>query len=75
MMLSRLALYVLGFLWIPEELVARKRGFVSLSSLRWLLFVKAFSSQLSDTNWSPKAGDIIVSNWSSWIDILWLSYR
>jgi len=55
--LSRLALYVLGFLWIPEEQVARKRG------------------KLSDTNWSPKAGDIIVSNWSSWIDILWLSYR
>lgn len=28
MMLSRLALYVLGFLWIPEQ-VARKRGFMS----------------------------------------------
>ncbi|KAF8558875.1 hypothetical protein OG21DRAFT_1432625 [Imleria badia] len=55
--LSRLTLYVLGFLWIPEEQVARKRG------------------NLSDTCWSPKAGDIIVSNWSSWIDILWLSYR
>ncbi|KAN0097350.1 hypothetical protein V8E55_001796 [Tylopilus felleus] len=55
--LSRLALYVLGFLWIPEEQVARKRG------------------NLSDTNWSPKAGDMIVSNWSSWIDILWLAYR
>ncbi|KAI9574570.1 hypothetical protein HD554DRAFT_2231149 [Boletus coccyginus] len=55
--LSRLALYVLGFLWVPEEQMARKRG------------------KLSDANWSPKAGDIIVSNWSSWIDILWLSYR
>ncbi|KAF8450409.1 hypothetical protein L210DRAFT_3437783 [Boletus edulis BED1] len=55
--LSRLALFVLGFLWIPEEKVARKRG------------------NLSDNSWSPKAGDIIVSNWSSWIDILWLSYR
>ncbi|KAG8218749.1 hypothetical protein J3R82DRAFT_4421, partial [Butyriboletus roseoflavus] len=55
--LSRLALYVLGFLWISEEQVARKRG------------------KLPDTNWSPKAGDIIVSNWSSWIDILWLSFN
>ena len=43
--------------------------------IRYLLFVKASPRKLSDTNWSPKAGDIIVSNWSSWIDILWLSYR
>ncbi|KAG9317566.1 hypothetical protein JVU11DRAFT_1773 [Chiua virens] len=55
--LSRLALFVLGFLWIPEEQVARKRG------------------KSMDMPWSPKAGDIIVSNWSSWIDVLWLAYR
>ncbi|KAF9226457.1 hypothetical protein BS17DRAFT_727900 [Gyrodon lividus] len=55
--LTRLVLYVLGFMWIPEELVARKRG------------------KFPEIPWSPKAGDIIVSNWSSWIDVLWLSYR
>ncbi|KIJ20163.1 hypothetical protein PAXINDRAFT_160791 [Paxillus involutus ATCC 200175] len=55
--LARLVLYVLGFVWIPEELVARRRG------------------KLPEIPWSPKAGDVIVSNWSSWIDILWLSYR
>lgn len=25
--------------------------------------------------WSPKAGDLIVSNWVSWIEILWLVFR
>jgi hypothetical protein len=25
--------------------------------------------------WSPDAGDIIVSNWASWIEILWLAFR
>ena len=23
--------------------------------------------------WKPKAGDLIVSNWASWIEILWLA--
>ncbi|KIK99255.1 hypothetical protein PAXRUDRAFT_822948 [Paxillus rubicundulus Ve08.2h10] len=55
--LARLVLFVLGFVWIPEVLVARRRG------------------KSPEIPWSPKAGDIIVSNWSSWIDILWLSYR
>ena len=25
--------------------------------------------------WRPYAGDIIVSNWTSWVDVLWLSIR
>lgn len=25
--------------------------------------------------WNPNAGDIIVSNWTSWVDVLWLSIR
>ena len=25
--------------------------------------------------WRPCAGDIIVSNWTSWVDVLWLSIR
>lgn len=25
--------------------------------------------------WTPKAGDVIVSNWASWIEILWLAFR
>ncbi|KAH7916202.1 hypothetical protein BJ138DRAFT_1053487, partial [Hygrophoropsis aurantiaca] len=26
-------------------------------------------------SWRPSAGDIIVSNWVSWVEILWLAYR
>lgn len=25
--------------------------------------------------WSPKAGDIIVSNWCSWVEVLYLAFR
>ncbi|EMD40656.1 hypothetical protein CERSUDRAFT_111238 [Gelatoporia subvermispora B] len=25
--------------------------------------------------WKPKAGDIIVSNWASWVEVLWLAFR
>ncbi|KAG8890546.1 hypothetical protein FRB98_007894 [Tulasnella sp. 332] len=25
--------------------------------------------------WNPTAGDIIVSNWASWIELLWLAFR
>jgi hypothetical protein len=26
-------------------------------------------------SWAPGAGDIIVSNWASWIEILYLAFR
>lgn len=25
--------------------------------------------------WKPGAGDLIVSNWNSWVELLWLAYR
>ncbi|KAF9783036.1 hypothetical protein BJ322DRAFT_1074087 [Thelephora terrestris] len=28
-----------------------------------------------DESWSPGAGDIIVSNWVSWVELLWLAFR
>lgn len=31
--------------------------------------------KLHENPWRPQAGDIIVSNWSSWIDVLWIAYR
>lgn len=31
--------------------------------------------KLHELPWRPRAGDIIVSNWSSWVDVLWLAYR
>jgi len=57
--LSRLTLLVLGVWWIPVEQVSRKRGRTSESR----------------ESWRPGAGDLIVSNWSSWIEILWLAFR
>jgi len=29
----------------------------------------------SSESWNPRAGDIIVSNWGSWLDVLWLGFR
>ncbi|KZS97783.1 hypothetical protein SISNIDRAFT_546835 [Sistotremastrum niveocremeum HHB9708] len=57
--LGRISLLILGIAWIKVETVSRKRGRPSASK----------------EVWSPKAGDIIVSNWTSWIEIVWLAIR
>ncbi|KAG1753936.1 uncharacterized protein EDB91DRAFT_1100725 [Suillus paluster] len=31
--------------------------------------------KLPENKWNPRAGDLIVSNWSSWIEVLWLAYQ
>ncbi|KZP32857.1 hypothetical protein FIBSPDRAFT_774026 [Athelia psychrophila] len=56
---SRFILLLVGVWWIPVEVVTRKRG---------------RNVQIS-SSWRPRAGDIIVSNWVSWIEILWLAFR
>ncbi|KAI0693790.1 hypothetical protein BC835DRAFT_1352071 [Cytidiella melzeri] len=58
-LLSRLVLLLLGLWWIPVEVVTRKKR-------------RNFKGTES---WQPKAGDIIVSNWASWIELLWLAFR
>jgi len=55
----RCILLLAGILWIPVEIVSRNRGRVTSSS----------------ESWAPKKGDIIISNWVSWIEIVWLKYR
>jgi len=55
---ARLILFVVGFLWIPVEVVNRKRG-----------------RNQTDERWNPRGGDIIVSNWVSWVELLWLAFR
>jgi hypothetical protein len=55
--LGRSALFILGISWISVEQVTRKRG----------------RGIGTNERWKPRAGDIIVSNWASWIDVLWLS--
>ncbi|KAK0230821.1 hypothetical protein IW262DRAFT_1340683 [Armillaria fumosa] len=58
-LLSRLALLSAGIFWIHVECIKRKRG---------------RQNQIAD-QWDPRPGDVIVSNWVSWIEILWLAFR
>ncbi|OBZ76740.1 hypothetical protein A0H81_04005 [Grifola frondosa] len=57
--LCRLVLLLVGLWWIPVEMVTRKRG----------------RGPKFHEKWNPGAGDIIVSNWASWLEILWLAIR
>ncbi|KAF8913810.1 hypothetical protein CPB84DRAFT_1699095 [Gymnopilus junonius] len=58
-LIGRAVLFILGLFWIPVEQFNRKR---------------ARGPKLIE-KWKPRAGDIIVSNWASWIDIIWLAIR
>ncbi|KAF7301354.1 hypothetical protein MIND_00700600 [Mycena indigotica] len=46
-------------LWVSVDNVTRKRGRGAKDIERW----------------SPRAGDLIVSNWVSWVEVLWLGFR
>nr|GAT54031.1 predicted protein [Mycena chlorophos] len=46
-------------LWVSVENVTRKRG----------------RSAKDIESWHPRAGDLIVSNWVSWVEVLWLAAR
>ncbi|KAJ7095288.1 hypothetical protein B0H15DRAFT_103727 [Mycena belliarum] len=58
-LIARLALLVLGLFLISVDHVTRKRG--------------RGAKDLG--TWRPRAGDIIVSNWVSWVEVLWLAFR
>ncbi|KAJ7781341.1 hypothetical protein B0H16DRAFT_1658949 [Mycena metata] len=58
-LIARLALLCLGLFWISVDNVTRKRG----------------RAAKDVESWKPRAGDIIVSNWVSWVEILWLAFR
>ncbi|KAF5317914.1 hypothetical protein D9611_014523 [Ephemerocybe angulata] len=57
--LGRSALFILGLVWIPVDYITKKRK----------------SALKTEVPWNPKAGDIIVSNWVSWIELIWLAIR
>ncbi|PWN52741.1 hypothetical protein IE53DRAFT_377886 [Violaceomyces palustris] len=58
---ARAILFMIGFVWINVEHVSlRSRG-------------RAASS--AKTPFAPGPGDLVLSNWSSWIDLLWLSTK
>ncbi|PCH41265.1 hypothetical protein WOLCODRAFT_24616 [Wolfiporia cocos MD-104 SS10] len=57
--IARLVLFILGLFWISVQVVNRKRG----------------RGAKRPEKWNPGAGDIIVSNWASTADLLWLAFR
>ncbi|TFK76005.1 hypothetical protein BDN72DRAFT_930502 [Pluteus cervinus] len=57
--IGRMTLFVLGFYQISVEHVARKRGY----------------RYPGGEKWNPQAGDLIISNWVSWIELLWLAIK
>jgi hypothetical protein len=48
---------------------------VSCRSAWNLIFPTSRTSLGNNDRWNPKAGDIIVSNWSSWIELLYLAFK
>ncbi|KAF9816314.1 hypothetical protein IEO21_04179 [Rhodonia placenta] len=74
---ARLALLFIGLPWIPVQVVSRKRGYAYHPRASECLILTSPRRRNSKTNetWSPGAGDLIVSNWVSTIEILWLAFR
>ncbi|TEB30146.1 hypothetical protein FA13DRAFT_1764628 [Coprinellus micaceus] len=58
--LGRSALFIIGLFWVPVDQITKKRKAVPKNA---------------QVPWNPKAGDIIVSNWVSWIELIWLAIR
>ncbi|OCF74403.1 hypothetical protein I204_04775 [Kwoniella mangroviensis CBS 8886] len=56
----RLALGIMGYWWITTDIYSPKRG-------------KNGVSQISKV--SPKKGDLIITNWTSYVDVLYLAFR
>lgn len=76
--IARLVLLILGLWWIPVEIVHRKKSYI----VRYDVFVSYTDRILVSSRgskaaekWAPKAGDLIVSNWASWIELVWLAFR
>ncbi|KAK0531516.1 hypothetical protein OC834_001327 [Tilletia horrida] len=56
---GRAALFIVGYAWIAPELVSlRSRG-------------RAVSTR--PVSYAPRRSDVIVANWSSWVEVLWLA--
>ncbi|KAF9586363.1 hypothetical protein BGW38_006279 [Lunasporangiospora selenospora] len=64
--LMRLILVFLGFFWIKHEVVTLKRGRNAASNK---------GQQQTSRKPSASYGELIVSNWSSYIDVLYLAFR
>ncbi|CAG8457179.1 1029_t:CDS:10 [Ambispora leptoticha] len=63
-LLARIALFFMGFYWIRTERVSLRRGRVNTLKSRG-----AFDST------RLKSGDVIVSNWTSYVELIYLAFR
>ncbi|KAK0544511.1 hypothetical protein OC846_006050 [Tilletia horrida] len=56
---GRVALFIIGYAWIsPEIVLLRNRG---------------RATNTRPVAYAPGTGDVIVTNWSSWVEVLWLA--
>lgn len=54
----------------------KKKGLVQRSSYRYSDLTCLYRrTGHSVETWAPGAGDVIVSNWCSWAEVLWLAFR
>ncbi|KAG1755801.1 hypothetical protein EDB19DRAFT_1892004 [Suillus lakei] len=61
--------------WLGTALLARLALYViGFWSVPTELIVRK-RGKTPEIKWNPRAGDLIVSNWSSWIEVLWLAYQ
>jgi len=75
----------MGYYWITTELVSGKKSYVSPAPIVPGVFFVKYSTRtpLIDrsknvsqiANRSPRAGDLIITNYTSYIDILYLAFR
>lgn len=74
-----MTLATMGFWWIDVESVSKKRTYVLVPPSVYTFFDNRLptASRAAQPNepWRPKAGDVIVSNWASWPELLWLAFR
>ncbi|TXT08814.1 hypothetical protein VHUM_02942 [Vanrija humicola] len=56
---ARLALVLLGYYWIPVETVSAKRA----------------RGGVAQTAGAPRKGDLIIANWTSYVDVLFYAFR
>ncbi|KAG2077522.1 hypothetical protein BDR04DRAFT_1088574 [Suillus decipiens] len=61
--------------WLGTALLARLALYViGFWSMPTELIARK-RGKIPENKWNPRAGDLIVSNWSSWIEVLWLAYQ
>jgi hypothetical protein len=70
----RMILGLAGYGWIQVDMVSKKKGSAHRLLCCFILILFNSRTQVAE-KWNPRARDVIVSNWCSWAEILWLAFR